>query len=92
VDVVTRLRFIKRAKELGFSLKEIKELLALQVDPSITCAEVKRQAEAKIADIEGKIASLMRIKKALVKLATVCRGQGPTSECPILASLNKDDR
>jgi MerR family mercuric resistance operon transcriptional regulator len=91
-DVVARLRFIRRAKELGFSLKEIKELLALQVDPAITCAEVKRQAEAKIADIEGKIASLTRIKKALVKLATVCRGQGPTSECPILASLNKDDR
>src|SRR2546426_303226 len=72
-DVVARLRFIRRAKELGFSLKEIKELLALRVDPSTTCREVKEQAEAKIAHIEGKIASLVRMNEALVKLATVCR-------------------
>src|SRR5438034_3575150 len=54
-DVVARLRFIKRAKELGFSLKEIKDLLALRVDPKTTCAEVKGRAEAKIADVEEKI-------------------------------------
>jgi MerR family transcriptional regulator, copper efflux regulator len=89
-DVVARLRFIKRAKELGFSLKEIKELLALRVDPATTCAEVKRQAEAKIADIEARIASLLRMKKALVRLTAVCRGQGPTSECPILDALDKE--
>ena len=90
-DVVARLRFIKRAKELGFSLKEVKELLALRVNPAITCAEVKRQAEAKIADIEGKIASLLRMKKVLVRLTAVCRGQGPTSECPILDALDKEE-
>jgi MerR family mercuric resistance operon transcriptional regulator len=90
-EVVAQLRFIKRAKELGFALKEIKELLALRVDPAITCAEVKRQTEAKIADIEGKITSLLRMKKALVRLTAVCRGQGPTSECPILDALGKDE-
>src|SRR5262249_21537463 len=90
-DVVTRLRFIRRAKELGFTLKEIKELLALRVDPSTTCREVKEQAEAKIAHIEGKIASLVRMKEALVKLATVCRGRGPTSECPILEALESEE-
>lgn len=89
-DVVSRLRFIKRAKELGFSLKEIKELLALRVDPTTTCKEVREQATAKIADIEEKIASLLRMKKALVKLTTACRGQGPTSECPILDALDKE--
>src|SRR5690349_20958006 len=89
-DVVARLRFIKRAKVLGFSLKEIKELLALRVDPTISCREVNQQAEAKIADIEGKMASLLRMKKALVKLTAVCRGQGPTSECPILDALDKE--
>src|SRR5437660_1810009 len=73
-DVVARLRFIRRAKELGFSLKEIKELLALRVDPDTTCAEVKRRAEAKIADVEEKIQALQRIKKALVQLTAVCRG------------------
>ena len=89
-DVVARLRFIKRAKELGFSLKEIKELLVLRVDPDTTCAEVKSRAEAKIADVEEKIQALQRIKKALVQLTTVCRGRGPTSECPILDALDQD--
>jgi MerR family mercuric resistance operon transcriptional regulator len=89
-DVVARLRFIRRAKELGFSLKEIKELLALRVDPTTTCREVKEQAEAKITDIDGKIASLLRMKRALVKLTATCRGQGPTSECPILDALDKE--
>jgi MerR family mercuric resistance operon transcriptional regulator len=89
-DVVARLRFIKRAKELGFSLKEIKELLALRVDPDTTCAEVKSRAEAKIADIEEKIQALWRIKKALVKLTKACSGRGPTSECPILDALDKE--
>ena len=89
-DVVARLRFIKRAKELGFSLKEIKELLALRVDPDTTCAEVKSRAEAKIADIEEKIQALLRIKKALVKLTKACSGRGPTSECPILDALDTE--
>src|SRR5262245_19225867 len=87
-DVVARLRFIKRAKELGFALKEIKELLALRVDPGTTCAEVKRRAEAKIADVDEKIQTLQRIKRALVKLTSTCRGRGPTSECPILDALD----
>ncbi len=89
-DVVARLGFIKRAKELGFSLKEIKDLLALRVDPETTCGEVKRRAEAKIADVEEKIQALQRIKKALVRLTAVCRGRGPTSECPILEALDRE--
>ena len=89
-DVVARLRFIKRAKELGFSLKEIKELLALRVDPTTTCAEVRSKAAAKIADVEQKIEALQRIRTALVKLTAVCRGRGPTSECPILDALDKE--
>jgi MerR family mercuric resistance operon transcriptional regulator len=80
-DVVARLRFIRRAKELGFSLKEIKELLALRVDPATTCAEVRKRAESKIADVEEKIEDLQRIKQALKKLTAACRGLGPISEC-----------
>jgi len=90
-DVVARLRFIKRAKELGFSLKEIKELLALRVDPSTTCAEVRSKATEKITDVEQKIEALQRIRKALVKLTAVCRGRGPTSECPILDALDGEE-
>src|SRR5262245_11414989 len=54
-DAVARLRFIRRAKELGFSLKEIAELLALRADPATTRADVRRRAETKVADIEAKV-------------------------------------
>ncbi len=85
---IVRLQFIKRAQELGFSLKEILELFALRVHPQTTCGDVKRRAEAKIADIEEKIHALQEIKAALTKLVSLCSGSGPTSECPILEALN----
>ncbi len=88
-EVVDRLRFIKRAKELGFTLNEIKELLSLRIDPSTTCADVKNRAEEKIGDIQAKIRSLQRMKKALVKVTKACSGRGGTSECPILDALDK---
>jgi cytosine/adenosine deaminase-related metal-dependent hydrolase len=69
---------------LGFKLKEVKELLCLRLDPTTSCAGVKGRAEEKIADIEAKIATLQRMRKALVKLTKECSGRGPTSECPIL--------
>lgn len=84
---MVRLRFIKRGKKLGFTLKEIKELLSLQLDPKATKAEVKQQAEAKIADIEHKIQDLTRMKEVLESLDACCNGQGPTSDCPILDAL-----
>ena len=90
-DVVARLRFIMRAKELGFSLKEIKELLALRVDSTTTCAEVRGKAQAKIADIEEKIQTLQRMKQALLKVTKQCSGRGPTSECPILEALEPEE-
>ena len=86
---VARLQFIKRAKELGFSLKEIGELLSLRVDPETTCRQVKEQVEIKIADIEIKIKTLQGMKKALLQLEATCSGQGPTSDCPILEFLDQ---
>ncbi|MBI3840110.1 MAG: MerR family DNA-binding protein, partial [Planctomycetia bacterium] len=83
--------FIRRAKELGFSLKNIKELLALRVDPTTTCAEVRSRAEAKVEDVEEKIQALQRIKKALKKLTLNCRGRVPISECPILEALEPQE-
>jgi MerR family copper efflux transcriptional regulator len=85
---IARLFFIKRAKGLGFTLKEVKELLSLRLDPVAACAEVQRRAEAKIGDIEAKLKSLERMKKALVKLVATCQGHGETSNCPILESLD----
>lgn len=91
-DAVSRIRFIQRSKALGFSLREIKELLSLRVDSATSCGEVKKRAEAKIADIEGKIRHLQEMKHALVKLTAACRGKGPTGDCPILEALAKPDR
>ncbi len=87
-DSVRRVRFIKRAQELGFSLKEIKELLALRVSTSSTASDVRKHAEAKVADIEEKIQTLRAMKKALARLTATCCGEGSASECPILESLS----
>lgn len=84
---IVRLRFIKHAQRLGFSLKEIAELLSLRVDPETSCQDVKQRAEVKIAEIEAKIQTLERMKKALRKLVASCSGRGPTSTCPILEAL-----
>lgn len=89
-DAIARLRFIKRAKQLGFTLKEIKELLALRRDPSTPAVDVKRRAEAKITDIEMKIKALQKMKKALVKLTTACSKHGTSGECPLLDALAQE--
>ena len=86
-EAVARLRFIRQAKELGFTLAEIRELLTLKVAPGKSCADVKARTEAKIADVEQRIAQLDRMKRALAKLATACSGRGPTSDCPILEAM-----
>lgn len=83
-----RVRFIKRAQELGFSLNEIQELLALRISSKSTRGEVRKLAEAKIADIEEKIKSLRSMKNVLERLTAACCGDsGAVSECPILESL-----
>jgi MerR family transcriptional regulator, copper efflux regulator len=86
-DTVDRVRFIKRAKELGFSLKEIKELMALRIAPDTACGQIKKRAEAKIEDIEDKISSLQRMSQVLRKVTAACGGKGSVSECPILDAL-----
>jgi MerR family mercuric resistance operon transcriptional regulator len=91
-DAAQRLRFIRRAKELGFSLKEIRELLSLRVSRTTTSRDIRTRAEVKIANIDAKIKSLESIKKTLRKLTNVCEGCVPVAECPILESLDREDR
>ena len=88
-DAVSRVRFIRRARELGFTLKEIAELLALRHDPSASKADIKQRAEAKIIVIKAKIRDLQRTKAVLVKLAAACSGYGPLDNCPILEALEE---
>ena len=73
-DAIRRIQFIRHAKELGFTLKEIAELFELRVDPESTCADVRKRARAKIADIDQKIERLVRMKSALGRLVNKCRG------------------
>jgi MerR family mercuric resistance operon transcriptional regulator len=86
-EAVVKLRFIKKAKQLGFSLQEIGELFALRQQQDATCGDVRGQAEEKIRNIEEKIRDLSRMKEALAELACQCSGDGPVSECPILTAL-----
>jgi Zn(II)-responsive transcriptional regulator len=86
-----RLRFIKRAKELGFSLNEIKDLLALSQDPNATKAEVKARTEEKTEKIRQQIHDLSKILTALEHLSDSCNGHGSAKDCPILQSLIEDD-
>jgi Hg(II)-responsive transcriptional regulator len=90
-ETVQRLRFIKHAQALGFTLNEIKQLLALRLAPGKTCADVRSRAEAKTAAIERKIRSLQVMKRALQQLVSACESNGPVSECSFLENLNKED-
>lgn len=89
-ESVRRLRFIKRAQQLGFSLNEIRELLSLRMRPGTKRADIRARAEAKIADIEEKIRALDAMKKTLRTLAEKCDGCGPLTDCPILESLDEE--
>lgn len=91
-EAVARIRFIRRAKELGFSLKEIRELLALRLDPQSTCGDVRDRAEEKLAGIRDKIAALERMRAALERLTAACSGAGSVSECPILEAMEDPNR
>jgi Zn(II)-responsive transcriptional regulator len=84
---IVRLRFIKRAKTLGFTLREIKELLFLRTNPDATKDAVKEQIEEKIDDIKQRIKDLKKIQKTLEALDACCDGHGSAEECPILAAL-----
>jgi MerR family copper efflux transcriptional regulator len=86
-ETVRRLRFIQRAKELGFTLSEIKELLSLRCSER-PCNDVRERAEAKVAEIEAKVTMLLRMKEILGRLASSCCQQGDKSQCPILETLD----
>lgn len=82
-----RLRFIRRAKELGFSLKEVKELLSLRIEPETSCGDVLGRVKTKIADVEKRIDDLRMMQRALEELARLCRTETASGDCPILDAL-----
>ena len=86
---VRRVQFIQEAKAVGFSLKEIGELLSLRLDSDATCREARAKAQARLLDIEEKMHRLKRMQDALRRLVQQCRSLGPVSGCPILEALNR---
>src|SRR6266704_3477032 len=86
-DAVARLRFIKHAQELGFSLQEIQELLGLRVRHGAACDAVERKTRNKIDVVQQRICDLQRMKHTLERLAAACAARRPTDECPILEAL-----
>lgn len=90
-ETVKQLRFIRRAKELGFTLDEIGELMSLSVQREDGVKGVKASAEAKLAVVEAKLKELQRIRLGLKKLIAACPGHGRLDQCPIIAALSKED-
>jgi Zn(II)-responsive transcriptional regulator len=89
VNELRRLRFIRRAKALGFTLDEVRELLELSSGDDV--ARVKQAAQAKLADVEQRIVELERVRDGLRRLVTACPGHGRADQCPILNALAGED-
>lgn len=87
-SIIEQIQFIRHAKKLGFSLKEIRELTELKRAPNARCDSVKATASAKIADIQRKIDALEQMKTALQPLVDRCKSSDPISDCPILNALD----
>mgnify|MGYP001500637120 CR=1 FL=1 len=84
-EYIARIRFIKRSQELGFTLKETKELLDLKIKNQAKCSDVLSKTEEKISEIDQKISDLKKMKKSLEGLANCCVDSNqPLSDCPIL--------
>lgn len=90
-DTLGRLRFIRHAKDLGFSLEDIRELLSLSSDREQGVKGVKQRAEARLEVVEERMAQLQRMRKGLKQLIANCPGHGPLDECPILRALSGPD-
>lgn len=89
-ETVERIRFIRTAKDLGFTLREIRELLSLRVDPVGSCEEIKTMAMSKLIDVESRIQVLQAIRKSLEGLVTACEKRQPTTDCPILDCIERN--
>lgn len=85
--LIERIRFIREAQGLGFSLREIDELLALRSDPGADCSDVRNRASAKLLEVRRKIAQLQQIDAALEGLIAACPGRGGLQACSIMDAL-----
>src|SRR5919106_158868 len=86
-ETIERIRFVRHAQGLGFSLREIEELLSLRADPATDCGQVRERAVAKLEGVERKIGELERFRRALEELIAACPGSGALRACSIMEAL-----
>jgi len=86
-ETIERVRFIRQAQRLGFSLREIEDLLSLRADPATDCAQVRERAVVKLEDVERKIGELEHFRRALEELIAACPGRGALRACSIMEAL-----
>ena len=91
-ETAQRLRFIKRAQDLGFTLEEIDELLALRVDDPASCAAVEAKTRDKIDTVRRKIAEMTRLERILDRIGAACASRARTEECPVLEMLSEEEQ
>ena len=91
VGTIAQLRFIRRAKQLGFTLEEIRELLALSADRQRGVKAVKKRAQERLAAIDQRIVELQRVRDGLAQLVESCPGHGAPEQCPILQALSGEE-
>jgi MerR family copper efflux transcriptional regulator len=90
LDAIRVVRFIRGAKELSFTLDEIRQLLTLKTSDKGTCAQILKHTKAKIGEAERRISELKEFKKVLKQLAKECPADNsPTDCCPILEHIHK---
>lgn len=91
-EAVQRLCFIKNAQALGFTLREIADLLSLRISSTARCGDVQRRAQAKVAQVQAKVRDLQALARALNRLIRDCQAGRPTDQCPILRTLERKER
>lgn len=90
-ETAERIRLIKRAQDLGFTLDEVRDLLELRVDDPASCAAVEAKTREKIEDVRRRIVELERLEAVLSRLADACAARVPTAECPVLEMLSEEE-
>jgi DNA-binding transcriptional MerR regulator len=88
-EALLRLNFIRSAKELGFTLREIRELLDMRILPGESCAEVRGMIALKLIDLDRRMIEMRRLRRSLVKLKKACERRSRAESCPALWAIEK---
>ena len=88
-EALLRLRFVRSAKELGFTLREIRELLDMRILPGESCAEVRQMISAKLTDLDRRLIEMRRLRRTLMKLEAACGRRNKAENCPALWVIEK---